>query len=180
MKLKELAERIGARVLGDGSLEATGVASVASARPGDIVFAEDEENLAGALKSQASAVIAGHFAESVQAGKALLIVANPRLAFARAARLLRGNAGRSAEIHISAVVDASAKLGNGVSVGANAVIGSAIIGERSRIGAGCVIADEVELGEDCEIYPNVTIYSASRLGNRVIVHAGTVLGSDGF
>jgi UDP-3-O-[3-hydroxymyristoyl] glucosamine N-acyltransferase len=180
MKLKELAERIGARVLEHGSLEATAVASVASARPGDVVFAEDEANLAAALQSQASAVIAGSFAEKIHSSKALLIVAHPRLAFARAASLLRGNARRCAEIHTSAVIHPSAKLGKGVSVGANAVIGNAIIGERSRIGAGCVIGDEVELGEDCEIYPNVTIYSASRLGNRVIVHSGTVLGSDGF
>jgi UDP-3-O-[3-hydroxymyristoyl] glucosamine N-acyltransferase len=180
MELKELAGSIDARVVGDVSAKVIGVASVAAAGTGDVVFAEDEENLAGALKSHASAVIAGRFAESVQAGKALLIVAHPRLAFARAARLLRGTAGRSAEIHASAVIDASAKLGKGVSVGPNVVIGNAIIGERSRIGAGCVIGDGVELGEECEIYPNVTIYPGSHLGNRVIVHAGAVLGSDGF
>jgi UDP-3-O-[3-hydroxymyristoyl] glucosamine N-acyltransferase len=78
------------------------------------------------------------------------------------------------------VIDASARLGKGVSVGPNVVIGNAIIRERSRIGAGCVIGDEVELGAECEIFPNVTVYSGSRLGNRVIVHAGAVLGSDGF
>jgi UDP-3-O-[3-hydroxymyristoyl] glucosamine N-acyltransferase len=180
MELKELAGNIDARVVGDISAKVIGVASIASARRGDVVFAEDEENLAAALESQASAVIAGSFAEKVHSSKAVLIVAHPRLAFARAAGLLRENAGRCPEIHPTAVIDASAKLGKGVSVGANAVIGNAIIGERSRIGAGCVIGDEVEIGEDCEIYPNVTIYSGSRLGNRVVVHAGAVLGSDGF
>jgi UDP-3-O-[3-hydroxymyristoyl] glucosamine N-acyltransferase len=180
MELKELAGNIDARVVGEISAKVIGVASIASARPGDVVFAEDEENLAAALESQASAVIAGSFAEKVHSSKAVLIVAHPRLAFARAAGLLRENAGRCPEIHPTAVIDASAKLGKGVSVGANAVIGNAIIGERSRIGAGCVIGDEVEIGEDCEIYPNVTIYSGSRLGNRVVVHAGAVLGSDGF
>jgi UDP-3-O-[3-hydroxymyristoyl] glucosamine N-acyltransferase len=180
MKLKELAKKIGARVVGGGSLEANGVASVASARPGDIVFAEHEENLAAALKSQASAVISGSFAEQAHSSKAVLIVANPRLAFAQAAILLRENAAQSTGIHPDAVIDASAKLGKGVSVGANAVIGNAIIGDRSHIGAGCAISDEVELGADCKIYPNVTIYSGSRLGNRVIVHAGAVVGSDGF
>jgi UDP-3-O-[3-hydroxymyristoyl] glucosamine N-acyltransferase len=102
------------------------------------------------------------------------------LAFARAANLLRGNAAHSTGVHPSAVVDASAKLGEGVSVGANAVIGPSVIGERTSIGVGCVIADRVELGDDCEIYPNVTIYPGTRLGDRVIVHAGAVLGSDGF
>jgi UDP-3-O-[3-hydroxymyristoyl] glucosamine N-acyltransferase len=180
MKLRQLAERIGARLVGDGTLDVGGVASAASAENGDIVFAEDAENLAAAIRSGASAVIAGSFAEKVHSSKALLIVANPRLAFAQVAISLRDNAAQSTGIHPSAVIDVSAKVGNGVSVGANAAIGSAIIGERSRIGAGCVIADEVELGADCEIYPNVTIYSGSRLGNRVIVHAGAVVGSDGF
>jgi UDP-3-O-[3-hydroxymyristoyl] glucosamine N-acyltransferase len=180
MKLRELAGKIDARVVGNGSAEATGVASVASANRGDVVFAEDEENLAGALKSQASAVIAGNFAEKADSSKALLLVANPRLAFARVASLLRENAAHSAEIHPRAVIHPSAKLGKGVSVGANAVIGWSVIGEGTNIGAGCVIADGVEVGADCEIYPNVTIYSDSRLGNRVIVHAGAVLGSDGF
>lgn len=180
MKLKELAERVGARIVGDGSVEITGIASVATAAKGDIVFAEDEENLVAALKSQASVIIAGSFAENVRPSKAMLIVANPRLAFARAASLLQRNAAHSAEIHSSAVIHPSAKLGKGVSVGANAVIGNTIVGERTRISAGCIIGDAVALGTDCEIYPNVTIYSNSCLGNRVIVHAGAVLGSDGF
>ena len=178
--LKELAEKIGARIVGDGSTEITGVASVAAARRGDVVFAEDEENLAAAVKSQATAVIAGTFAETAKTSKALLIVGHPRLAFARAARSLGNNGRQQPGIHPTAVVHPSAKLGNGVSVGANAVIGQAIIGNRIRIGPGCIISDGVDLGEDCEIYPNVTIYSGSRLGNRVVVHAGAVLGSDGF
>jgi len=180
MRLKELAEKIGARIVGDGSGEVTGVASVASAGKGNIVFAEDEQNLAAALKSPALAVIAGSFAEKAQTSKALLIVTHPRLGFARTANLLRRNAGQQRGIHPSAVVHSSAKLGNGVSIAANAVVGQAAVGSRSRVDAGCVIGDGVEVGEDCEIYPNVTIYSGSRLGNRVIVHAGAVLGSDGF
>jgi len=178
--IKELAEKIGARVVGDGTGEATGVASVTTAGKADVVFAENEENLGPALKSRASVVIAGEFAEKAKTSKTLLIVAHPRLAFARAAQLLRHQASQQAGIHPTAVVHTSAKLGQQVSVGASAVLGKAVIGDRSLIGAGCVIGDGVEFGEDCEIYPNVTIYPGSRLGNRVIVHAGAVLGSDGF
>ncbi|PYV48335.1 MAG: UDP-3-O-(3-hydroxymyristoyl)glucosamine N-acyltransferase, partial [Acidobacteria bacterium] len=158
----------------------TGVASASAADSGDVVFAEDEENLRAALKSRAVAVIAGDFAERSETSKVLLIVAQPRLAFARAAELLRKHAGQQSGIHPSAVVHSAAKLGKEVSVGAHAVIGQAVIGNRSRIDAGCVIGDRVELGQDCEIYPKVTVYPDSRLGNRVIVHAGAVLGSDGF
>jgi UDP-3-O-[3-hydroxymyristoyl] glucosamine N-acyltransferase len=180
MKLRQLAEKIGARILGDADLDVSGVAGVSSAKNSEIVFAEDEENFATALKSQASAVITGSFAEKVSSSKAVLIAGNPRLAFARAASLLRGSAAHSTGVHPSAVIDTSAKLGKGVSVGANAAIGQSSIGERTHVGAGCVLGDGVELGADCEIYPNVTIYPGSRLGNRVIVHAGAVLGSDGF
>ena len=180
MKLTELAGKIGARVVGDGNVEVVGVASVVSAGHGDLVFAENAETLAAALKSKASAVIAGEFAAKTRAPHALLIVDNSRLAFARAANLLRGSSAQSAGVHSSAVVHPNAKVGSGVSVGANAVIGHSVIGKHSNIGAGSVIGDGVEIGEDCEIYPNVTIYPGSRLGNRVIVHAGAVLGSDGF
>lgn len=180
MKLKELAQRIGGRVVGDGSMEAARVASVTVAGKGDLVFAEDDDNLAVALNSQASAVIAGSFAERTQSSKVLLIVANPRLAFARAASLLRGDTTQPAGVHSSAVIDKSAKLGKDLSVAANVVIGKSAIGDRTKIGAGCVIGDGVEVGADCEIYANVTIYAGTRLGNRVIVHAGAVLGSDGF
>jgi UDP-3-O-[3-hydroxymyristoyl] glucosamine N-acyltransferase len=179
-QIKQLAEKIGARVVGDGTVEATGVASVTAAGKGDVVFAEDEQNLAAALKSHASVVIAGDFAEKAQTSKALLIVAHPRLAFARAARSLRNHAGQQPGIHPTAVVHPSAALGDQVSIGANAVVGKAVIRDRSLIGAGCIIGDGVELGEDCEIYPNVTIYPGSRIGSQVIVHAGAVLGSDGF
>ena len=180
MRLKELAEKIGARIVGDGGKEVTGFASVAAAGEGDIVFAENKENLTAALKSCAAAVIAGELAETAKTSKIMLIAAHPRLAFARAARLLQKDAKHEAGIHPSAVIDSSAKVGQHVSVGANAVIGRAVIGDRSRIGAGCIISDGVELGGDCEIYPNVIIYAGSRLGSGVIVHSGAVLGSDGF
>ena len=72
-------------------------------------------------------------------------------------------------------------LGPGVVVEERAVVaGQANIGEGSRIGAGCAIGAGVKIGRHCEIYPNVTIYPGAALGDRVIVHAGAVLGSDGF
>ena len=84
-------------------------------------------------------------------------------------------------MHATAVVEASADLARDVSVEAQAVVGPrARVGERTRIGAGCAIGAGVTMGADCEIYPNVTIYAGVSLGDRVIVHAGAVLGSDGF
>ena len=179
--LKELAEFVQARVVGDGGVEVTGISSIQSASHGDLVFVEDEKNLRAALESPASAVIVGSFAMGKTNSKPLLVSAQPRLAFARAAQLLCPREEQQPGIHPSAVVHSSARLGKGVVVGERAVIGEgAEIGSKTRIGAGSVIDAGVSVGRDCDLYPNVTIYPGTRLGDRVIVHAGAVLGSDGF
>jgi UDP-3-O-[3-hydroxymyristoyl] glucosamine N-acyltransferase len=181
LSVQQLAEQLQATLLGDGDVVLTGVSSIKLAVSGKVVFVEEEKNLASALSSHAGAVIAGDFAGMTKAAKPLLIARQPRLAFARAAQLL-GQAGpHSTGIHPSAVVHASARLERNVSVEAGAVIGQhAQIGKNTRVGARSVIGEHVSIGRDCELYPNVTIYPGSRIGERVIIHAGAVLGSDGF
>jgi UDP-3-O-[3-hydroxymyristoyl] glucosamine N-acyltransferase len=182
--LQEVAEAVGARLRGDGTVQVGGVGSIASASGDDLVFVEDPKYLAKALQSGAGAIIAGEFeATASSAKKPLLISDHPKLAFARAARFLRdaGAAGQQRSVHPTAVVNASARLSPGVQVEERAIVGeSAEIGENTRIGAGCAIGRGVKIGRECEIYPNVTIYPVTTLGDRVIVHAGAVLGSDGF
>jgi UDP-3-O-[3-hydroxymyristoyl] glucosamine N-acyltransferase len=182
--VQQIAEDAGARLVGDSGVEISGVASIESASAGDLVFVEDEKHLAAALRSQASAVIAGEFATGVSSNRPLLISDHPKLAFARAARLLRTTSGLAEPgdyVHPTAVIDPSAKVGPGVVVEARAVVGErATIGENTGIGAGCSLGAGVKIGRECEIYPNVTIYPGTTVGDRVIVHAGAVLGSDGF
>ena len=180
--LRQIAEAVEARLQGDGSVEVGGVASIGSASAHDLVFVEDEKYLLPALQSGAGGVIAGEFA-AASSGKPLLISRYPKLTFARAARFLQdgsrnwGNAG----VHATGVVHPSARLGPGVVVEERAVIAEdAEIGEGTRIGTGCAVARGVKIGRECEIYPNVTLYAGTTLGDRVIVHAGAVLGSDGF
>src|SRR5580700_9288322 len=179
--VKRIAEFVQARVLGDEGVQLTGISSVESALPGDLVFVDDEKNLRLALESQASAVIADDFAAGKTNLKPLLLATQPRLAFARAAQLLCPAPERKREIHRSAIVHPSAQLAEDVTIEDHVVIGEdAHIGESTRIGAGSVIGARVSLGRNCDLYPNVTVYPGVRLGNRVIVHAGAVLGSDGF
>src|SRR5438477_3330848 len=179
--VSELAELIGARVVGDGAAHVSRVASLQSAVPGDLVFVEDEKNFALALESKASAVIAGEFAAGGVTSKRLLICAQPRLAFARAAEALRTVDAHDSGVHPSAIVCSSVRLGKNVSVGAHVVLGENVrAGDNARIGAGCVAGASAVLGSNCELYPNVTIYPGVRIGDRVVVHAGAVLGSDGF
>lgn len=176
--LGEIADAIGASLVGDRAAVVTGVASLKAATPDDIVFVEEPRNLEQAASSAACAMIAGNFAGERAGGKPVLISDQPRLAFARAARLLQ-TAAFDAGVHPTAVVEG--RIGEGVSVGARAVIQmGATIGERTSIGCGAVIGEGVKVGRDCLIYPNVTIYPGTQLHDRVIVHAGAVLGSDGF
>jgi UDP-3-O-[3-hydroxymyristoyl] glucosamine N-acyltransferase len=179
--VKRIAEFVQARVLGDEGVQLTGISSVESALPGDLVFVDDEKNLRLALESQASAVIAGDFAAGKTNPKPLLLATQPRLAFARAAQLLCPAPERTRGIHPSAIVHPSAQLAEGVTIEDHVVVGEdAYIGESTRIGAGSVIGARVSIGRNCDLYANVTVYPGVRLGNRVIVHAGAVLGSDGF
>jgi UDP-3-O-[3-hydroxymyristoyl] glucosamine N-acyltransferase len=179
--VKDIAAFVQARVLGDETVQLAGISSVQSAVPGDLVFVDDEENLRLALESRASAVIAGDFAAGKTSSKPLLLATQPRLAFARAAQLLCPKQERKAGVHTSAIVHPFAQLANGVTVEERVVIGEdAHIGESTWIGAGSVIGAAVSIGRNCDLYPNVTVYLGVRIGDRVIVHSGAVLGSDGF
>lgn len=184
--LREIAAAVEARLIGGDDAEIDRVSSLASASERDLVFVEDEKHLAEALSSRAGAIIAGEFAASAKSNRPLLISDHPKLAFARAAQMLRqdspeGERQRETNIHPTAVVHPSALLGEGISVEPRTVIGKGVkIHEGTRIGSGCALGAGVVIGCGCEIYPHVTIYPGTIVGDRVIIHAGAVLGSDGF
>jgi UDP-3-O-[3-hydroxymyristoyl] glucosamine N-acyltransferase len=183
--LREVADAVQGRLIGEGHTEITGVSSLESASQNDLVFVDDEKHFAAALKSRAGAIIAGEFAASQNPGRPLLISDHPKLAFARAAQMFgeepQSSQGEQASVHPTAVVHPSVILGSRVRVDARAVIGeNTSLQDRTRIGAGTVIGKAVTIGRDSTIYPNVTIYAGTTVGERVIVHAGAVLGSDGF
>jgi UDP-3-O-[3-hydroxymyristoyl] glucosamine N-acyltransferase len=103
------------------------------------------------------------------------------MAFARADEYLRRAGKRTGSVHPSANVDASAKLGEDVEVGALAYVGPGVeIGARTRIGPSCVLLGDSVIGEDCVLVAGVTVYRETRIGARAIIHAGAVLGGDGF
>lgn len=179
--VQEVAEFVGARLVGDGAVELTGIASIQSAAPGDLVFVDDQKNLEPAFRSLAAAVITGDFAVSQTDAKPLLISVHPKLAFSRAARLLYPKPARKPGVHPSVMVHLPERIGDDVTIDERAVIAADVeIGDGTWLGAGCVIGRGVIIGRDCQLYPHVTIYPGVRLGDRVIVHSGAVLGSDGF
>ena len=135
--LSQLAERLGAEIDGvQVDHVITGVSSIAGAGPGCLVFAEEEASFAAALASGAGAVLVGQQMTTAGANKPVLRIPQPRLAFARAARLLR-DPQPDPSIHPTAVIDPTAQIGGRVSVGAHASVE-----EGASIGAGTIIGAE--------------------------------------
>jgi UDP-3-O-[3-hydroxymyristoyl] glucosamine N-acyltransferase len=177
--LRDLAAKLNCHLVGDTSITVTGVSSLQSATSDSLVFVEDAQHLDTALRSSAAAVIAGDFASSA-ASKPILISAQPRLTFARAAKLLR-DPDRDSDVHPTAIVPVSAKIGKNVAIGPRAILSEHVrVGDETTIGAGSVIGTSATIGSHCRIDPNVTIYPGTTLGDRVVVQAGAVLGSEGF
>lgn len=175
----ELAARLGGEVTGDSSLSLTGVATPEAAGPGDLIYVESEKRLPAAQESRALVVIAGKGAALT--GKTIICVENPKQSFARAVEILLPEPPVAVGVHSTAAVDESAEVHASVAVGAQAVIGaSAKIGEGTQVGPGCVVGAGVEIGKDCVLFPRVVVYPGAKLCDRVRLHAGVVIGSDGF
>jgi UDP-3-O-[3-hydroxymyristoyl] glucosamine N-acyltransferase len=175
----ELAELVGARVEGDASVEIAGVAAPERAGAGDLIYVEAAKFAGRARSSAALCVIA---ADGIALeGKTVLRSAAPKLAFAKAAALLLGRAPIASGIHPTAVIAPLARVAATAGIGPYAVIAEdAHIGEGTQIGAHCVIGAGSWIGDQCRIHPRVTFYTSVRVGNRVEIHSGAVIGADGF
>lgn len=176
--LADIAARLGGDVLGDPETRISQVATLASAGEGQIAFLANKKYRSQLQTTQAAAVILAPDVADSYAG-ARIVAANPYAYYARVATLLNPDAVRVAGVHPSAVVEseipASAALGPRVCIGKNVRLG-----DNVQIHAGCVVGDGVSIGDDSVLYPNVTIYHGCRIGKRAILHAGVVLGADGF
>jgi UDP-3-O-[3-hydroxymyristoyl] glucosamine N-acyltransferase len=175
----EVAAQLDGEVLGDPAAPLTGFAPADQARPGDLTFAENEAFFAQAEQGAATAIIAD--ARFNSSRKSVIRVKNPRVAFARALALFFPEPQWTPGIHPGAVVAASAQIDPTAHVGPHCSIG-----ERVRIGAGAVlqggnfIGDDSIIGEGTRLFPRVTLYPRTELGRRVWIHAGAVIGSDGY
>ncbi len=171
----------GRLVGGDRAAIVSGIAEIESADAGDLVFVEHEKDLARAVASKAAAVVAGEFAASCAGPKPLIVCAQPKLAFVRAAARICPEVRRAPGVHPSATIDPAAAIAPGVSIAERvSVEAGARIGQGTRIAPGVVVGRDASVGAECDIKANVVIYANTRIGDRVVVHAGAVLGSDGF
>ena len=175
----QIAEHLKGQVIGDGSVRLTGFAPADCARPGDLTFAEKENHFAEAEKSQAAAIlVAQPFASST---KVLIRVRDARVAMARALPLFFPPEQTPSGIHPSATIDASAQIDPTAHIGPNCVIGAHVrLGARSVLMGGNHIGRDCQIGDDACLFPNVVVYPRTQIGQRVSIHAGTVIGSDGY
>jgi UDP-3-O-[3-hydroxymyristoyl] glucosamine N-acyltransferase len=179
LTVKELANHIGAGVIGDGGVLIEQVASLDAAGVGDISYVEDEKFFPAAAASRASCLIVPEGA-TVEAD-CRIETKQPKLAFALIAALLHPPKRRTPSIHPSAVVAETAEVDDSVYLGPHVTVGEyARVGADTRIEAGVVVGANVTIGRDCVLHPNVVIYDGVSIGDRVILHAGVCLGADGF
>lgn len=178
MTLAQVAELLGGELTGDPGLEVFRPGAVGEAGPGELVVAFDAAALESAERGPAAAVVRPR---NLSCGKPSIGVDDPRVALEKLLFAFEPSAPPPTGVHPTAVIDPTARLGADPSVGPYVVLGAGVVlGDRCRIGAGCCLGEQVVLGDDVELHPHVTIYQRCTLGSRVEVHAGAVIGADGF
>lgn len=178
--LARLAELVGAKVQGDGTLMIERVATLDSAGEGEIAFLANSKYRKHLDNSQASAVILSEADLPFRDGAAL-VMGNPYLGFAKVAQLLDSTPPPSVDIHPTAVIAKDARIAEGVTIGPYSVIeAGAVLAEGARIGSHVVIGQHSHIGAHSIIWSHVAIYHDVHLGAHCKVHANSVIGADGF
>jgi len=180
LRVSELAERIGAELVGDGSGRISAVGTVAAAGANEVTFITDTKYIAGLEKSGAGAVIVGRRIEGLV--KPQLIVKDVNAALIEALNIFAPKLKAAAKgIDPTAKVGQNVKIAGGVAVGPGVVIDDGVeIGENTVVGSGCKIGENSRLGENCRLDSNVVVYHNCRLGNNVVIQANSTIGSTGF
>lgn len=177
--LGQLAARVGGTVHGDPQRRIRGVATLDRAGPDQLSFLTNVKYRHAAAATRAGAVLVGP--HSRLAGPDLLEVEEPYLALAGLLELFHPAPARPRGVSPDARVGEGVRLGDQVAVGSFAVVeDGASLGDRVVVGAGCVVGEGCEIGSDSELKPRVVLYPGTRVGARCLVHAGVVLGGDGF
>jgi len=184
----EIAARVNGEVEGDASVVITGLGSIESAKPGDLVFISSEKYAPLWLGCRAAAALVSRKVAAKLPPKndaLVIVVEDADVAFALVLRMCEPQppvAGLlESGVHPTAVVDPSAVLGEGVRIGAHCVVGPrAVIGPRSVLYPGAAVFDDARTGADCVLWSGVALRERCVIGDRCILHANVVVGADGF
>ncbi len=181
MRLINIQQITGGELAGDANAVVSTVNSLDLAVQGDISFAENDKYLAAALNSQASVIIVPKSFPELK-GKNVLIVDKPKETFISIMMMFDDTQVHFTGIHLSAVIaEKNVTLGANIAIAAQVNIEENVtIGANTSIDSNTHIAHDVSIGEHCKIGSNVSILSKVTLGHNVIIHAGTVIGGEGF
>lgn len=175
-QLKQLASLVGGRIIGDGEVVCRGASPPQDAVAGEITMIDDARRAASLPGCLAIAVVTP--SELALCSQVQLVVESPHEAFTAIVKHFRPAIDASMA---PTGVDPSAQIAADASIHPSAVVGAEVtIGRRSRLMPGVVVMPRSVIGDDCVLYPNVTLYEYTLLGNRVVIHAGSVLGAHGF
>ena len=179
--LGEVAAVAGARLQGcDAATVVTGVAPLRRAGPGQLSFLSDPRHRSYLATTRATAVILSP-ENAENCPTPAVVAANPQLAYARAATLFEPLPPGGRGVHPTAWVDPAARIAADAWIGPHcAVEANAVVEAGASVGPGCVIGEHAVVGESSRLVARVTLCHRVRLGRRVLVHPGAVIGSDGF
>jgi len=179
MRLREIAEITGGRIIGNPDVEIKGVAGLREAEAGDITFLSGRRNMEHLFTTRATAIILQEEIKGIS--KEMLIVDNPSLTYAKVLEIFYKRPYIPRGISEKAMIEEGVVLGSDISIYPFVYIGRGCrIGDRVSIFPNVYIGEGVNIGNDTMIYPNVTIREGVSIGERVIIHPGTVIGADGF
>ena len=182
LSASEIAALTGGRLVGPGTVTVAGVAPLERAGPGDLSFLASPRYAPYFERTSASVVLVAPELEATAGGpETRIVVPEPHAALLVVLPVLYPQAVWEAGVHSTAAIGRRTTWQEPTAIGPHVSLGSEVqLGRNVRIGAGCVLGDGVAVGDDTQLYPGVTLYAGTALGKRVIVHAGAVLGSDGF
>lgn len=179
---KQVADMIGGRVEGNENAAITSFAKIEEGKPGAISFLSNPKYTHYIYDTQSSVVLINEDVELEMPVAATLIrVKNAYESVAKLLQLYESMKPCKTGIDPHAFISEKAKIGENVYIGAFACIGDgAVIGDNTQIYPNTVIGDGVTIGEKCTLFPNITVYQGCKIGNNVTIHAGSVIGADGF
>ncbi len=177
--VKEFADLVSGTVLGDGNTVIEGITNFENPLKGHITFVQDEKAFKNLESSEIACLIVPK--QITQSSKALIQVEHPKRAWAKILRELFPQKKHSGKISPQASISSSAKLGKNVTVESFVTIcDNAVIADNTVLYPNVFVGENVKIGVNSVLHPNVTVYPDCEIGNQVIVHAGSVIGADGF
>ncbi|HSW62992.1 MAG TPA: UDP-3-O-(3-hydroxymyristoyl)glucosamine N-acyltransferase [Dissulfurispiraceae bacterium] len=179
MNIREIAEAVHGEVIGNGDVDISGAAGLSDAASGDITFLVSAKHAKALLSTPATAVLVG--SPLTDCAIPQIVVKNPQYAFAQLLERFYPQVKPKAGVSAQASVDETAQIGTETAIAPFVCIESGVrIGSRCVLYPGVYVGRDTVIGDDCILYPNVTVRERLVIGSRVIIHAGAVVGADGF